>query len=170
MLRSSLVAFVALLGIACDPPTDTSAERAYATAMQAQLDRNDALLAELLVLAAAVKDKKEGAAEVAATLKTLLPEVRSLAADTAAIEPGSETLAAVHPLIVQAWQDRVTLYEGTLSAWEAGDPSGAAKALEGRYSGNRLEHRYLESANKILVLEGYTLPCQRDAEGYCIGS
>ena len=169
MSRSLLVAFAALIGVACDPPADTSAERAYAAAMQAQLDRNDALLGQMQGLAAAVKSGNKGAADVAAQLEALLPEARSIAADTAAIDPGTEALTAVHPLIVEAWEARVTAYEGTLAAWTAGDPEAAAEALAGRYSGNRLERRYLHAANEILLVEGYTLPCERDAEGYCVG-
>lgn len=169
MPRSCLVAFATLFGFACDPPNDETPERVYAAAMQAQLDRNDALLGQLQGLAASVKSKDKGAADVAARIEALLPEARSLAADTAAIVPGTEALAAVHPLVVEAWESRVATYEDSLAAWAAGDPAAAANALEGRYSGIRLERRYLDAANKILVLEGYTLPCERDEDGYCLG-
>ncbi len=169
MSRPFLVVLGALTAVACDPPVDTSPESAYASAMQVQLDRNDALLGKLQGLAAAVKSSEKGAGEVATQLEALLPEARSLAADAAALEPGSEALEAVPPHIVQAGEARVATYEETLAAWNAGDPGAAAAALAKRDAGSRLERRYATAVNEILLIEGYTLPCERDATGYCVG-
>lgn len=169
MQHPHLIAFAGLFALACDAPTADSPERAYAAAMQAQLDRNDAMLSEMQGVAVNLKKESAGPADVGAKLKQLLPEARSIATDTAAIQPGTPELAAAHQLIVTAWEDRVDVYEDTLAAWEKGDPSAANQAASGRYTGNRLERRYFDEVNEILVNEGYTLPCERNAEGYCVG-
>jgi|1048.fasta_scaffold122272_1 hypothetical protein len=137
---------------ACQPAPAFEAERAYHGTMAGLLADNAALARQFQDLAVKVKKDRPAADVVAARFADdFIPAARTLADAAAAVTPGTRALTELHPQLVDAWSERVTLYESAHSAWKAQDLAALDRAAEATVLNRRAEEAWLRDVNIVLA-------------------
>ncbi len=124
--------------------------QSYAVAMDAPLQRNQALAQRFLDIASGVKKGETSGEKIAGVLTgELVPEADALVTEIAAIAPSTPKLKDAHSILVKAWTDRSGAYHAMADAWTVGDLPAFDAAQKRNLQSKLDEERYFTHANAI---------------------